>query len=92
MTARSDPCWCCKVLAGTVLGFFLAVAVSGIFVWVAPLGLGKFQVAMWMVVPVWLAVLSAVFLFRDGPRAWLWLGGANAVAYALLFICRYFAR
>jgi|AGTN01.3.fsa_nt_gi hypothetical protein len=92
MTAHKDPCWCCKVLAGTVLGFFLAAALAGIFVWTAPAGPGKFQLAMWLVAPLWLGTLSAVFLFRDGVRAWMWLGGANAAAYAALFLCRYFAR
>lgn len=92
MTASKDPCWCCKVLAGTVLGFLLAVALAGIFVWVTPASASKFQVAMWLVAPLWLAVLSAVFLFRDGVRAWTWLGGANAAAYAVLFLCRYLAR
>lgn len=92
MTARNDPCWCCKVLAGAVLGFSLAVALAGIFVWVAPAGPSKFQLAMWLVAPLWLVTLSAVFLFRDGVRAWMWLGGANAAAYAVLSLCRYLAR
>ena len=85
-------CWCCRAMAGTVGGFGLAVALAGIFAWVGPIGVGKFQLVMWMVPPIWLAVLSGVFLFRDGLRAWAWLGGANALAYALLFLCRYLER
>lgn len=92
MTAQRDTCWCCRTLAGTVGGFGLAIALAGIFAWVGPAGAGKYQLVMWMVPPVWLAVLSAVFLFRDGLRAWLWLGGANLLAYAGLFLCRHFSR
>lgn len=90
-----DPrteCWCCRTLAGSVLGFGLAVALAGIFAWTAPLGPNKFQLVMWLVVPLWLAVLSASFLFTSGLRAWLWLGGANVLAFASLSILRHFGR
>ncbi|MCR6629154.1 MAG: hypothetical protein NVV74_03350 [Magnetospirillum sp.] len=92
MSAHRDDCWCCRTLAGSVGGFGLAIALAGIFVWVGPAGPGKYQLAMWLVAPVWLAVLSAAFLFRNGPQAWLWLGGANLLAYAGLFVCRHFSR
>ncbi|WZB68131.1 hypothetical protein WJ971_12870 [Achromobacter xylosoxidans] len=44
------------------------------------------QLAMWLVPPVWLGVLSTVYFFRSGPRAWAWLGGACAVLYGALFL------
>lgn len=92
MNARIQLNWWGRILAGTVLGFTLALAVAGVFQWGMPPGLAKFQFVMWLVVPVWLGVLSAVFLFRDVGRAWLWLGGANVAAYALMFLLRSLAR
>ncbi len=84
--------WLSKSLAGAVLGLGLAFAVAGVFAWAAPDGPNKYQLAMWLVAPLWLAVASVCFLFRSGMRAWLWLGGANVVAYAVLHLCRHFAR
>lgn len=92
MSVRSDQCWCCRSLAGTVGGFGLALAVAGIFAWVGPAGPDKYQLVMWMIVPVWFVVLSASFLFTSGVQAWFWLGGANLLAYACLFLCRHFGR
>lgn len=86
---RSD--WWSKSCAGTLLGFTLAIALSGLFTWFGPGGpaaANKFQFTMWIVAPLWLGVVSFCFLFRSGLRAWLWLGGANLVAYALLLAGR----
>lgn len=78
---RSD--WIAKTLAGLVLGATLALEASAFLVrFGPPLPLpNTAQLAMWITVPVWMSVLSLVYLFRDGLRAWLWLGGA-----ALLFL------
>lgn len=43
---------------------------------------------MWLVTPIWLTVLSLVFLFASGRRAWLWLGGANALVFGALALLR----
>lgn len=85
--------WFSKTLAGVVLGFGLAIAVSGLFAWLTPGGAmhpNKFQATMWLTAPVWSGVLSLVFLFRSGARAWLWLGSANALAFAALAACRHY--
>ena len=76
--------WFGKTLAGTVLGYTLALAVSGLVALLTPGGFsgeGKVQFNMWMIAPVWATVLGFVFLFRDSLRAWMWLGVANAVAW-----------
>lgn len=81
--------WLAKSLAGTLLGLALGLAVGGLCMrygdGAPPL---KAQLAMWLVAPVWMAVLSFVFLFRSGLRAWLWLLAANALAYAPLLAGR----
>ncbi|SMH47201.1 hypothetical protein [Azospirillum agricola] len=89
------PDWWSKSLAGTLLGFTLAIALSGLFAWAGPGGpraLNKIQFNMWMVAPIWLGVVSFCFLFRSGLRAWLWLGGANLLAYAALHAARTLAQ
>ncbi len=83
--------WIGKTLAGALCGFGLAIAVSGLFACLSPGGLAvqdKPQVAMWLVPPVWIAILSAAFAFRSAASAWLWLGGAAGLACACLGVLR----
>lgn len=82
----AKPQWLSRTLAGTCLGFTLALALSGVFVRLAPDAAGKVQMAMWLMPPVWLAVASLAFLFRDGWRASAWLAAANVAAWGLLFL------
>ncbi len=89
------PDWWSKTSGGILLGFTLAIALSGLFTWAGPGGpaaLNKFQFTMWLVAPLWLGVVSLCFLFRSGLRCWLWLGGANLLAHAGLIACRHFLR
>lgn len=86
---RAD--WWSKTLAGAILGWTLALAIAGIFAWAGPGGIAapnKTQFVMWMIAPVWMLVFSLSYLFRSGLRAVLWLGAANALAYALFFSIR----
>jgi hypothetical protein len=79
--------WLAKIVAGTLLGLGLAFGCSGLFVFFNPdmAASIRMQLAMWMVAPIWLSTLSAVFLFDSGWRAWAWLGGANLLIYGVLF-------
>jgi hypothetical protein len=80
--------WFGKTMAGLVLGYALAVALSGVIALLTPGGLGgegKIQFNMWMIPPLWATVLGFVFLFRDGRRAWWWLGLATVAAFGLLW-------
>lgn len=78
--------WLAKSSAGILLGFTLAVALAACFGLFAPGPLrlynGKHQLTMWLTGFLWALILAGVFLFRDGRRAWLWLGAANLVGYA----------
>ena len=85
--------WTLKTLAGVIGGFGLGIAASGLLACLTPGPLdaqNKFQVAMWLVPPVWIGVMSVSFVFRSGLRAWLWLGGANALGFAMLALARHF--
>lgn len=90
-TLRRD--WWSKTSAGVFGGFGLAVALSGLFAWIGPGGLAapnKFQFTMWITAPIFLAVLSLVFLFSSGRRAWLALGSLNVLAFCALGACRHY--
>jgi hypothetical protein len=78
--------WLGKASAGVVMGFVLALGLSGLLAW----GIGvsdtffstKGQLAMWSMSPIWCLVLSLCFLFRSGLRAWVMLTLASAVVWA----------
>ncbi|PNU02706.1 hypothetical protein A8V01_25895 [Novosphingobium guangzhouense] len=78
--------WLGKASAGLILGFVLALGLSGLLAWA--IGVSdtffstKGQLAMWSMSPVWCLVLSLCFLFRSGLRAWTMLALASAVVWA----------
>lgn len=83
------PHWWRKSIAGVVLGFTLALGISGLFAWLGPGGIAapdKTQFVMWSIAPLWMTVLSSVFLFRTGNQALLLLVGTNMVVYTLLYV------
>lgn len=84
--------WLAKGLAGLILGLVIAIGLSGLLARAGPGGTdapGKYVVTMWAVVPVWMLVLTFCFLFRNGWRAWAWLGGAAFLVHAALLACRH---
>lgn len=85
------PDWISKTLAGGLAGLSLAFALVGLFAWFGPGGIaahGKVQFNMWMVPVIWMGIFCPVYLFRSGARAWLWLGGANVLAFTALGLGR----
>lgn len=87
-TIRRD--WVSKALAGALLGLAFAFGCSAAFER-APLGVPppvKAQLAMWVVMPIWLNVLSGCFFFPSGKLAWLWLGIANVVVFGIFLALR----
>lgn len=84
--------WVGKSTAGVLLGFTLAVALAAGFALFAPGSLqlynGKHQLTMWLTGFLWAFILAGTFLFRDGRRAWLWLGVANLICYGALSVWR----
>lgn len=83
--------WVSKTLAGALLGFTLGLGCSGLFTWLSPdMGLSvRGQLAMWMVPPIWLLTFGCVYFIASGRRAWLWLGGANALVFGALALTRF---
>jgi len=83
--------WWSKTFAGLLLGFTLAVAISGIFVKTnATMAFSiRGQLAKWMMARIWLSTLSGVYLFQSGKKAWLWLCLTNLVAFGVYALTRY---
>lgn len=80
--------WISKSLAGALLGFALALGASAALAALTasiPLA-SRSQLAMWLVPPVWLGVLSTVYFFASGLRAWICLGAACMALYGALFL------
>ncbi len=86
LTAKN---WFGKATAGFILGLAIAIGLSGIVGW--SLGLQDTfvslpgQFTMWIVSPIWCAILSFCFLFRSGPRAWGVLGLAAGAIWLALY-------
>lgn len=90
--APSPNAWLGKALAGSLLGLPLALGLSGLVGWLTPGALAPFnakhQLLMWSIGLFWMLILAGCFLFRDGRRAWLWLGAATLGCHALFFGAR----
>jgi len=84
--------WVSILSAGLVLGFPLALALSGLLVALLPGGFvrydAKHQLGMWSMGLFWSVVLCLTVWARRGHRAWLWLLAANVFVFALLFAVR----
>ncbi len=79
--------WWLKSLSGTVLGATLALALAGLWAWWGPGGIraqDKVQFTMWMIAPLWMLALSAVYFMRSGARALLLLLVLNGLAHGAL--------
>lgn len=91
-TVAIVPDWWNKTLAGLLLGFTLALGCGGVFVHLtnslAPSSQG--QLAMWLVAPIWLGVLSGVYFFTNGKRAWGCLLLANLVVFGVFLLLKRF--
>ncbi len=86
LTSRN---WLGKASAGLVLGYALALGLSGLLYWaIGAAGPGlstKAQFAMWMISPIWCLIVSFCFFFRSGRQAWSGLGLASALVWLALF-------
>jgi len=83
--AGENPLMWSRALAGSVSGFFLAAAVTGLMCWLVP---GPWQHALLPSLlaffPLWCLAATAAFIFTNSLRAWLGLGGAALTGFILL--------
>lgn len=90
---KIQPDWWTKTLSGALLGWTLAIALSGVFAWLTPGGIAateKTQLVMWMIAPLWMAAFALVYLAPTGRQGVVWLLGANILAYTVLLCAKGF--
>ncbi|MCX4192555.1 hypothetical protein [Methylophaga sp. OBS1] len=82
--------WLSKTVAGLILGFTAALGLSGVLLLIVSEmnRSASAQLVMWLLSPMWLTLLSTVYLFRNGLRAWGWLALLNLMVYALFFLIK----
>lgn len=78
-----------KWLAAIFLGFLLNVGLIGLIALLWP---GPVEVVTlpWLLLsfPLWVGLMSLPFLFKTGLRAWLWMGGATLLCFALIHLVK----
>lgn len=78
-----------RCLAGTLLGFTLAAALLALVLhWLPNHGVAVVIPALILFFPLWTGLMAGAYLFRSAARAWLVLGGANALAFLALWAGR----
>ncbi len=79
-----------RCLAGTVLGFPLAGMLLALALhWLPEHGQHWLIPVLLLFFPLWVGVMAGSYMFRNGARAWLALGAANGLAFALLWLSRH---
>lgn len=77
-----------RSLAALLLGCPLAVALVGL---AAVLSGNQAVTTLPMLLlffPVWVGAMSCAFAFKNGLRAWLWMGGATLAGFGLLHLLK----
>lgn len=78
-----------RCLAGTLLGFPLAALLLALLLHMLPRHGEAFLIpALILFFPLWTAFMAGAYMFRNGLRAWLVMGGANAAVFAALWLLR----
>lgn len=79
-----------KSLAAALLGLPLTVGLVGLIALLWP-GRQEIVTLPWLLMsfPVWIGAMSLAFAFKTGLRAWLWLGGAMLLCFALIHLSKW---
>jgi uncharacterized membrane protein len=79
-----------RCLAGVLLGFPLAAALLRLFLCALPHGGSTWLIpVLIMFFPLWMALMICAYAFRTALRAWVAFGGANAFAFAALWLTQH---
>ncbi|MFC4764987.1 hypothetical protein [Dyella koreensis] len=81
-----------RCLAGTLAGFPLSGSLLALLLyWLPEHGDAWIIPVLLLFFPLWTSVMIGSYLFRNGTRAWLTLGAANLLVFALLWLSRHVA-
>jgi hypothetical protein len=88
--------WSARLLAGTLAGGMVSLGTMALVGRLAgcipsPQTVGA-QALMWLVAPIWCAVMATSVLFRSAARAWSVLGGAAVLVWLGWFALREMLR
>ncbi|WP_444898191.1 hypothetical protein [Microbulbifer sp. SSSA005] len=86
------PHWWVKSLCAIFLGLPIAVAIAGLIAMWGPGDVvvdDKSQFVMWLITPVWLTLVSLVYLFISVRRMLSLYLGLNLVLFTLLWVARF---
>jgi uncharacterized membrane protein len=76
-----------RCLAGVLLGFPLAAVILRLALHALPNDGADWLIpALILFFPLWMALMIGAYAFRQATRAWLALGGANAMAFLALWL------
>jgi hypothetical protein len=76
-----------RCLAGVLLGFPLTAVSLRLLLHVFPNDGADWLIpALILFFPLWMALMIGAYAFRSAMRAWLVLGGANAMAFLALWL------
>lgn len=78
-----------KSLISFILGFPLAVTLSGLYGWLGPgTMVDRYMVVLWLLVPVWTLVFCLCVRIRSWKHTLMFLLAANLLSYLLLYLIR----
>lgn len=81
-----------RCLAGVLLGFPLAALILRLLMHALPNGGADWLIPVLILFfPLWMALMIGAYAFRNATRAWLGLGGANAVVLMALWLSAHVA-
>ncbi|MBE1162851.1 hypothetical protein [Dyella acidiphila] len=78
-----------RCVAGVLLGFPLAAALLRLFLHALPNDGADWLIPVLILFfPLWMALISGAFAFRNAGRAWVTLGSATIAAFFALWLAR----
>ncbi|ALO43069.1 hypothetical protein [Pseudoalteromonas phenolica] len=95
VTQKIQPQWWGKTAVGVFLGLALSYGIVALIVWFGPDGINgqlsdqrlfwKTQFNMWIVTPIWMLIVSFIYMFKTTKQAFISLLSANVIIYTVFF-------
>lgn len=95
---KIQPQWWGKTAVGVFLGLLLSYGIVAFIVWFGPDNINqnlsnerllwKTQFNMWIVTPIWMLIVSFIYMFKTTKQAFIYLFSANLIIYTLFFALR----